>query len=165
MTRIEPVTRAARSGKSHVARARTLRFASRATCIATAETHEPEMADRIAAHPARRGPEWLTALALAATHGAPRLADCLRLWPTNRMLADADLPAETDSLVSARAAVGSLGVLVTIEVGCGIVRGNALTRRFRDAAGILNQCVAGVADEIWPAACGLPLSLKKQRET
>lgn len=167
MTRFVLVTGGARSGKSRIAEERTLRFASPAAYIATAEPHDAEMAARIRDHQARRGPEWRTVpaphdlpAALAATEGAPRLVDCLTLWLTNRMLAGADLDAETAALLDALAAARSPVVLVTNEVGWGIVPDNPLTRRFRDAAGTLNQQVAAIADEVWLAACGLSLALK-----
>lgn len=167
MSRIVLVTGGARSGKSAIAEARTLRFASAAVYIATAEAHDDEMAARIAAHQARRGPEWTTVAtphhlpsALADTEGAPRLVDCLTLWLTNRMLTGADLDAETAALLDALQDTRSPVVMVTNEVGWGIVPDNALARRFRDAAGALNQRVAAVADEVWLAACGLPLALK-----
>lgn len=168
MTRLVLITGGARSGKSRIAEERTLRFGNPAVYLATAEAHDDEMAARIAAHQARRGTEWRTvaaphdlSAALAATEGVPRLIDCLTLWLTNRMLAGADLAAETDGLISALAGAGSPVVLVTNEVGWGIVPDNALARRFRDAAGILNQRVAAIADEVWLAACGLPLALKQ----
>lgn len=167
MSRIVLVTGGARSGKSAIAETRTLQFASTAVYIATAEAHDDEMAARIAAHQARRGSEWTTfaaphhlPAALADTEGAPRLVDCLTLWLTNRMLTGADLDVETADLLDALQDTRSPVVMVTNEVGWGIVPDNALARRFRDAAGVLNQRVAAVADEVWLAACGLPLALK-----
>lgn len=166
--RIVLVTGGARSGKSRIAEQRTLRFGAPATYIATAQPGDAEMARRIAAHRARRGPEWRThaepidlCAALAATEGTPRLVDCLTLWLTNVMLSGSDTDAAGDALIGALHAARSPVVLVTNEVGWGIVPGNALARRFQDAAGLLNQRVAAIADEVWLAACGLPLALKQ----
>lgn len=167
MSRIVLVTGGARSGKSAVAEGRTLRFGSPAVYIATAEAHDAEMAERIAAHRARRGPQWRTVAApldlpgaLAATEGAPRLVDCLTLWLSNLMLAGRDTAQARQALVAALGAAQSPVVLVTNEVGWGIVPDNPLARRFRDEAGLLGQRVAAIADEVCLVACGLPLTLK-----
>ena len=167
--RIVLVTGGARSGKSRHAETRTLQLGRPAIYIATAQADDDEMAARIVEHQRRRGPEWRTlaapmdlpgAIAASDAEGLPRLVDCLTLWLTNLMLAEAPIEAETarllDVLCMARAPV----VLVTNEVGCGIVPDNALARRFRDAAGRLNQSVAAAAAEVTLVACGLPLTLK-----
>ena len=88
------------------------------------------------------------------------LVDCLTLWLTNRMLADADLEAECESLIAGLKVAAGPVVLVSNEVGLSIVPENALARRFRDEAGRLNQKVAALADEAWFVAAGLPLRLK-----
>jgi adenosylcobinamide kinase/adenosylcobinamide-phosphate guanylyltransferase len=162
------ITGGARSGKSAIAEARALSFAPRAIYIATAEAGDAEMAARIEAHQKRRGKEWQTRAepldltgALAATDGqGPRLVDCLTLWLTNLMLGGHDWQAAGRELVAALCAQADPVVIVTNEVGGGIVPENALAREFRDAAGILNQRVAAVADEVILAVVGLPLKLK-----
>jgi adenosylcobinamide kinase/adenosylcobinamide-phosphate guanylyltransferase len=135
---------------------------------AIAEARDEEMATRIAAHQARRDDNWrshaeplnLTG-ALAATDGqGPRLVDCLTFWLTNLMLGGHDWPAAGRALVAAPPAQTDPVVLVTNEVGAGIVPENVLAREFRDAAGILNQWVAAVADEVTLAVAGLPLGVK-----
>lgn len=168
MTRILLVTGGARSGKSRLAEARTLALGAPATYIATAEAHDAEMAARIAAHRARRGPEWRDiaaplALAEALDHSdgrQPRLVDCLTLWLSNLMLGGHDISAASEALLASLARQKAPVVLVTNEVGLGIVPENALARAFRDAAGTLNQAVAAAADEVVLVACGLPLTLK-----
>ncbi|TXM91891.1 bifunctional adenosylcobinamide kinase/adenosylcobinamide-phosphate guanylyltransferase, partial [Methylobacterium sp. WL122] len=101
------------------------------------------------------------AAAIADAPG-PVLVDCLTLWLTNLILADADLDAETQALVIAcRAARGPL-VLVSNEVGLGIVPDNALARRFRDAAGRLHQALAAECDRVVLTVAGLPLTVKPQ---
>jgi adenosylcobinamide kinase/adenosylcobinamide-phosphate guanylyltransferase len=162
------ITGGARSGKSAIAEARALSFAPRAIYIATAEPRDAEMAARIKAHQERRGKDWHTHVepldltgALAATDGqGPRLVDCLTLWLTNLMLGGHDWQVAGRALVAALSAQVDPVVMVTNEVGAGIVPENALAREFRDAAGILNQWVAGVADEVILAVAGLPLKVK-----
>ena len=167
MARVILVTGGARSGKSRLAEARTLRLGTPAIYVATAEARDPEMAARIAAHQARRGPEWRSmseplalAAALDASDGRPRLVDCLTLWLSNLMLGGHDVAAATDDLFAALSRQTAPVVLVTNEVGAGIVPENALARAFRDTAGTLNQQVAAAADEVLLVACGLPLTLK-----
>ncbi len=160
----------ARSGKSRFAEERTRAFAARQSVyIATAECRDAEMESRIALHRARRGDDWRTIEAphrLAETFSVEShddraiLVDCLTLWLTNRLLADADLKAEGDGLASALATAAGPVVLVSNEVGLSIVPDNALARRFRDEAGRLNQRIAAIADEAWFIAAGLPLRLK-----
>ena len=166
MAAIILMTGGARSGKSRLAEARALSFGP-AVFIATAQPHDAEMTARIARHQARRGPDWTTvaepldlAGALDASDHAPRLVDCLTLWLTNVMLADRDWRVEADALTAALNRQRHPVVLVTNEVGMGIVPDNALARAFRDAAGELNQMIAARADEVILAVSGLPLRVK-----
>ena len=162
------ITGGARSGKSAIAETQTLSFARPATYIATAEIRDSEMADRVALHQARRGDEWRVMNAPFDLVGAlrdsdgqgPRLIDCLTMWLTNLMLADRDWRPEAARLIDALSAQRDPVVIVTNEVGCGIVPDNALARAFRDAAGQLNQQVAAISDEVYMAVSGLPLRVK-----
>ncbi len=162
------ITGGARSGKSGIAEAKTLMLGPRAVYIATAEAHDSEMSARIAAHQARRGAEWVTHAepldvvgALRATDKqGPRLLDCLTLWLSNLMFSGRDWQAAGRDLVAALPAQSDPVVIVTNEVGGGIVPENKLAREFRDAAGLLNQWVAAEADEVWLAVAGLPLKVK-----
>lgn len=162
------VTGGARSGKSQIAEDLCLKFGRPATYIATAQAWDDEMRARIALHQSRRGPEWMTIAepmallaALQRSDGAgPRLVDCLTLWLTNLMLAEADWQQAARDLLAALPDQRSPIVFVTNEVGMGIVPDNALARAFRDAAGTLNQWVAAAADEVILAVSGLPLKVK-----
>lgn len=167
------ITGGARSGKSSLAERMALAPRGRAIYIATAEIYEgdDEMAARIAEHRARRGAAWRDLhaphdLAQALTDsdseqdGLPRLVDCLTLWLTNRLLAEADWRSDADALVQTIAAQRAPVILVTNEVGGGIVPENRLARAFRDAAGALNQQVAAVCDEVWLAVAGCPIKVK-----
>ena len=88
------------------------------------------------------------------------LVDCLTLWLSNRLLADADVEKETEKLAGVLAHRSGPLVLVTNEVGSGIVPDNALARRFRDAQGRLNQRMAALADRVVLVVAGLPLVVK-----
>lgn len=158
----------ARSGKSAHAEALVTAHPGPWHYLATAEARDPEMADRIADHQTRRGAGWITRevptdLVGALDGTAPRrpvLVDCLTLWLSNLMLADADVEAESERLAAALAAPRGPWVVVANEVGLGIVPDNPLARRFRDAAGRLNQRVAALADAVVLTVAGLPLRVK-----
>ncbi|WP_102224731.1 bifunctional adenosylcobinamide kinase/adenosylcobinamide-phosphate guanylyltransferase [Acidimangrovimonas sediminis] len=162
------ITGGARSGKSGYAEARTLALPGTPQYIATAEARDAEMLERIAAHRARRGGDWRDhevpldlVPALEATDGAgPRLVDCLTLWLANLMEAGRDWRHEGGALAEALPRQRSPVILVTNEVGMGIVPDNALARAYRDAAGWLNQTIAGAADEVQFVVSGLPLKVK-----
>ena len=100
------------------------------------------------------------ALRREATAGAVVLVDCLTLWVTNLMMAERDVAAESDRLADALAELKGAVLLVSNEVGLGIVPENAMARAFRDHAGRLHQQVAERADEVVLVAAGLPLKLK-----
>jgi adenosylcobinamide kinase / adenosylcobinamide-phosphate guanylyltransferase len=162
------ITGGARSGKSTRAEARARAFAGRPVYIATAEALDAEMRDRIEQHRARRGAEWLereTPLELVAAlddtdGGGARLVDCLTLWLSNLMHAGRDWSIEGAKLADALGRQKSPVVLVTNEVGLGIVPDNALARQFRDAAGNLSQIIARAADEVEFVVAGLPMRVK-----
>ncbi len=160
----------ARSGKSRYAEGLVEGVARGGTYCATAQAGDREMADRIAAHRARRGPFWRTVeepLALApviateTTSERPLLIDCLTLWLSNLLLAGRRADEEAAMLCSALRLAGGPVVLVANEVGLGLVPETPLSRQFRDAAGRLNQQVAALADRVVFLAAGLPLVLKE----
>lgn len=157
----------ARSGKSRYAESLITSLPSPWIYLATAEARDPEMAERIAAHRSRRGPGWQTieaprelAEAVISAGQVPMLVDCLTLWLSNLLLADADIDAQVDRLERALAQTRAPVVLVGNEVGFGIVPENALARRFRDLQGSVNQRLAGQAERVVLMVAGLPLALK-----
>lgn len=161
----------ARSGKSRHAEAVVLGLGLRPVYVATATVGDAEMAARIASHRARRGAGWLVveeplelaaALPRVALAGRAVLVDCLTLWLTNLMLAGRDLEAEGDALCAALKACAAPVVLVSNEVGSGVVPINAMARAFVDAAGFLHQKLARQADRVELVVAGLPLILKGQ---
>ena len=159
----------ARSGKSRYAQQRAEALSGRHVFVATAEAWDAEMAERIARHRADRDARWETvdapralaaALDTASGTGAVVLVDCLTLWASNLLLANADMEQATAGLGAAIARLEGRLILVANEVGFGIVPDNALARRFRDAAGRTNQAVAAAADEVMLVVAGLPMRLK-----
>jgi adenosylcobinamide kinase/adenosylcobinamide-phosphate guanylyltransferase len=162
------ITGGARSGKSRRAEARARAFPGAPVYIATAEALDAEMEERIAAHRSRRGSDWIEreapldlVQALTDTDGGgARLVDCLTLWLSNLLHAGRNWSDEAALLADALGKQRSPVVLVTNEVGLGIVPDNALARVFRDAAGILNQNIASVADEVEFVVAGLPMRVK-----
>jgi len=158
----------ARSGKSAHAERLATALPAPWTYVATAESYDEEMRERIAQHKARRGEGWQTLdapLDLAGALGTvpagrPVLVDCLTLWLTNHMLAGHDVEAECARLGAVLSRPLGPWFVVSNEVGLGIVPDNALARRFRDAAGRLNQQVAAMADTVLMMVAGLPLKVK-----
>ncbi len=159
----------ARSGKSTLAETRAGEAVGEVVYIATAEAADDEMAARIEAHRARRPDAWQTieapqalAAALLETAAPGRLVivDCLTLWLSNRLGAGADIAADQATLLAALKDVPGEVVLVSNEVGQGIVPDNAMARTFRDAAGRLNQAVAAACDTVTYVVAGQPLTLK-----
>jgi len=160
----------ARSGKSAYAEALVEGRSGVRLYLATATAGDDEMQDRIRRHKLRRGPRWETVEEpLSLTDALQRLAgpdrtvlvDCLTLWLSNLMEADRDIEDEVAALAAALPYLNGPVVLVSNEVGLGIVPDNALARRFRDHAGRLHQLVAAVVPAVTFVAAGLPLFLKQ----
>ncbi|MEM6323401.1 MAG: bifunctional adenosylcobinamide kinase/adenosylcobinamide-phosphate guanylyltransferase [Pseudomonadota bacterium] len=158
----------ARSGKSAFAETLLHGAPKPWTYIATAQAFDEEMKQRIALHTERRAEHWrmieapldvATILADSSSDDAI-LLDCATLWLSNQMLADANIERVTKRLLDAVRAFQGIIVMVSNEVGSGIVPENALARRFRDAQGRLNQHLAAEADLVVLVTAGLPLVLK-----
>jgi len=164
------LTGGCRSGKSRLALEQARRLGGPPVFLATAEARDAGMRRRIEAHRRERGPEWR--LIEEPVEIAPRIdecrrrgetlvVDCLTLWLSNLLTTGRETGACFEQLRKALAAPGPGHVLlVTNEVGMGIVPENELARRFRDEAGRLAQMVAAVADEVILAVAGLPLRVK-----
>ena len=161
----------ARSGKSALAERLASAGGREVVYVATAEARDAEMAARIAHHRARRPAAWRCVeapLALAATlaaHARPGrvlLVDCLTLWLSNLLGADAPqrLDDERAALLTLLPDLPGELLLVANEVGLGVVPMGALSRRFVDEAGRLNQSIAAEVERVLFVAAGLPLALK-----
>jgi adenosylcobinamide kinase / adenosylcobinamide-phosphate guanylyltransferase len=161
----------ARSGKSRFALGRAAALGRRRLYIATAEAGDDEMRARIARHRAERGDAFDTLeepLALPEAIAAARdsdvlLVDCLTLWLSNLLVGGLDETAaevRLDALCAALAARAAHVVIVSNEVGMGLVPETPLGRAFRDLTGLAHQRLAGLADEVHLAAMGVVLRLR-----
>jgi len=172
MAKVLFITGGARSGKSRLAEAKAREFGSPLCYLATGQAGDGEMADRIARHQARRGPEWQTleepvrlleAIRGHDGHFSAMLLDCVTLWLSN-LLFHYDDPdrvlGEVRALAGAFTEIQTPLVIVSNEVGMGIVPENQLARAFRDLAGEANELIAAAADEVYVTFSGLPLKLK-----
>jgi adenosylcobinamide kinase / adenosylcobinamide-phosphate guanylyltransferase len=161
----------ARSGKSAFAEKLVGDSGLAKVYLATATAGDDEMKLRIARHRTQRGEGWTTveeplalvdALTREATRGRAVLVDCLTLWLSNLMLAERDPDVEARRLTRFLGVARYPVVLVSNEVGLGLVPETSLGRRFRDAQGRLNQTVAALVPNVVFIAAGLPLWLKNQ---
>jgi adenosylcobinamide kinase/adenosylcobinamide-phosphate guanylyltransferase len=170
--RVTLVTGGGRSGKSSYALAQAESYA-RKGFVATATAFDDEMRDRIAKHQEDRDPAYLTVEAPVDLAGGicsvsesvdVAVVDCLTVWLGNLMYKHGEsmvkLPPEADALLALLKAPPVDVILVTNEVGSGIIPANRESRVFRDLAGFLNQAVARIADDVVLVACGLPIALK-----
>ena len=175
MTHIQFILGGARSGKSahaeQLAEAHASDTGSQLIYMATAEIFDDEMRSRIQLHRDRRGPEWQLvetpldlpeAIRTADAHNTTILVDCLSVWTTNLLIHEHDIDAARHALLDSLSGCSGRILLVGSETGLGIVPDNALSRRFRDANGLVNQAVAARADEVFFVTAGLALRLKPQ---
>lgn len=154
----------AASGKSQWAENLILNSGLNPIYLATSRIWDDEMQSKVDLHKARRGPEWVTVDAadgvsngLAdADMGQAILLDCATMWLTNLMMDEADLTKAQAALLDDLARCAAPVVVVSNEVGQGIVPENALARRFREAQGRLNIALGAQADTVWHVLAGLP---------
>lgn len=166
------ITGGARSGKSAFAEKLASGLTGKRAYLATAQALDPEMAARIEKHRKDRGLAWDTYEEPLAVAELMRklsvrydvvLLDCLTLWLSNIIAhkhGDDVVSLCADELVAAITAFNGVCIIVSNEVGLGIVPDNPLARRFRDLAGILNQRVAQAADDVYFTAAGIPVKIK-----
>ncbi|MBI9085120.1 MAG: bifunctional adenosylcobinamide kinase/adenosylcobinamide-phosphate guanylyltransferase [Desulfobacterales bacterium] len=166
-----------RSGKSRHAMKLADAVGGKKVFIATCVPQDEEMNQRVAHHRSERGGGWETVeapldLAAAIADGAKRadvvLADCLTLWASNLLLAETDpenshIIAALSELVSAIDEAACPVILVSNEVGAGIVPENRLARLFRDEVGRINQQVAAAVDQVIWMVAGIPMTIKPER--
>lgn len=171
---IHLISGGARSGKSRFAENIALAHSGGVCYLATAEVRDAEFAERVAHHRARRPAHWLlaetdyslaAALRSAAQPGRLVLVDCLGMWlmrffSMDDRFDDAAFSVERQALLDVLPTLDGDVLLVTNEVGWGVVAPQPLTRRFVDEMGRLSQDIALLADRVTLVACGLPLTLK-----
>lgn len=163
-----------RSGKSRYALAYAERFLGEYNrFIATCVPDDDEMKQRVARHQAERKEAWSALevpleLAAAIQTESPRadviLVDCLTLWMNNLFFeteVQTEIEAHVGRLTDALAAAQCPVIIVSNEVGAGIVPDNALARRYRDAVGWMNQAVAKASDQVVLTVAGIPMFVKK----
>lgn len=172
MGRITFITGGARSGKSRLAERLAQEYAPPFGYLATGMAGDAEMAERIARHQLRRGADWQTLEEPLELCEVIRghdgyfnvvLVDCVTLWLTNLLLKHTTpepVLAEVNKLTAAFPTLRTPLILVSNEVGMGIVPENRLARTFRDLAGEANELIAAAADEVYVTFSGLPLKLK-----
>lgn len=160
-------TGGARAGKSAFAQEWAQALGEPVSFIATAQALDEEMRQRIARHRAERPPGWETLeeplevpQALARALGRVVLLDCLTLWVSNLMLAGREVLPELENLLAVWGESGKTLLVVSNEVGMGIVPDNALARRYRDLLGAANRRIAEEADVVYLLVAGIPLKLK-----
>ena len=172
MGRLILITGGARSGKSSFAVETAKRLGGKVAFVATCEPRDDEMGARVREHAKKRPPEWSTvveerdvAFVLRELEGDCNVAvvDCITLLVSNLLLAgksDEEVIREVRAIADAAGRAGFTTIVVSNEVGSGVVPENRLGRRFRDVAGTANQVVAGRADEVFLTVSGLPLKIK-----
>jgi len=166
------ITGGARSGKSQFAQAIAQNFSGPKVYLATAQALDEEMAIRIRRHRENRPPDWQT---LEEPWGIARvieekgglfsliLLDCVTLWISNLMMAgwsEEKILEEADRLLRICRRTECSLILVGNEVGMGIVPDNPSARNFRDLSGLIQQKIAGEADEVYFMVSGLPVKIK-----
>ena len=169
LDRLTLILGGARSGKSRYAERLVVGSGLAPVYVATAEALDDEMAARIAAHRVRRDASWRTVeepldlVAVLQKECRPDravLVDCLTLWLTNLMVNERPVVEEVEGLVAALPDLSGPVVLVSNEVGLGVVPTDPMARAFVDHAGWLHQRIAEQADVVVLVAAGLPLRLK-----
>ena len=159
----------ARSGKSSFAENHVLKSGLDPVYLATGRAFDDEMVDRIEAHRSRRGERWITveeplamvdALSQSAYDGRIILVDCLTLWVTNLMMAEANVDTELRGLVAYLTETPVPIVFVSNEVGQGVIPENRMAREFVDLSGLVHQEIARAANHVYFVTAGLPQKLK-----
>jgi len=163
----------ARSGKSAFALKEASKTSGNKAYIATAEALDEEMQQRIENHKRQRSKDWITyeeplriaeVIKKIESTCSAIVIDCLTLWLSNVMHGNPDIGYEIENLVDTlhTARNASCIYIVSNEVGMGIVPENEVARKFRDMAGILNQKVAEVSDEVYMVVAGIALKIKEE---
>jgi adenosylcobinamide kinase/adenosylcobinamide-phosphate guanylyltransferase len=177
MSKLIFITGGARSGKSSYAQKLADTLGGKRAFVATCPPLDGEMVYRIKRHQKERGPDWVTLEApedlVSAFNTTPTcdvyLLDCLTLWINNLMfraqesdnvISEDDAAARCHGLIELWARVSYTVIVVSNEVGMGIVPADASTRRYRDLVGRANQVIARAADEAWLMSSGIPVRLK-----
>ena len=159
----------ARSGKSKFAESLVLKSGMNPVYVATGRRGDDEMVERIEKHRERRGDQWRTveeplalvnALELSELSGTMILVDCITLWLTNLMMAEANVEKEIEQLLNYLQRSRCPIVFVSNEVGQGVVPMNAMAREFVDLSGLAHQKLASVSKHVYFVTAGIPQKIK-----
>ncbi|MEO0911078.1 MAG: bifunctional adenosylcobinamide kinase/adenosylcobinamide-phosphate guanylyltransferase [Pseudomonadota bacterium] len=159
----------ARSGKSAFAEGLVLKSTLKPVYVATGRAFDDEMVSRIEQHQERRGDSWesveeplalVDALRQSSHEGRMILVDCLTFWITNLMMAEANVKKEAEQLADFLSEATVPMVIVSNEVGLGVVPENQMAREFVDLSGLVHQRVAEVCDQMYFVTAGIPQKLK-----
>ena len=164
------ITGGNRSGKSEFAESMALKISDKPSYIFTGLNLDLEMNERIIKHKKRRKDKWNefeSYLNLVDVinqtdnrNGAPRLVDCLTMWINNLIFEKLNIEQEIDKLVKCIKVQKSPLIMVTNELGLGVIPDNKLSRNFLDINGDLNKMIANIADEVYVVISGIPLKIK-----
>lgn len=171
MKKIIFITGGARSGKSDFALKEASGISGKKAYIATAEALDEEMRKRIEEHKKKRGEGWDTyeeplridyVIKETESEYSAIVIDCMTIWLSNLLHGNYDVMNEIESITDALRITDNVSriYIISNEVGLGIVPDNEMARRFRDMAGILNQKVAKIADEVYLVTAGIPVKIK-----
>lgn len=170
MNKIILIVGGARAGKSSFAEKLACQKGRQLLYLATAEARDKEMSARIRKHKRRRGKKWKLieepvnlagALARVPLRTEVVLFDCVTLWLSNLLLAGRKkIKQELKSLLAVLKKAEFTTIIVSNEVGSGIVPENCLAREYRDLLGKMNQLIANEADLVYHLCCGIPLKIK-----
>ena len=162
------ITGGTRSGKSVVAENLTLTYTNKPVYISTAKIFDDEMAQRISKHKNRRENLWieyeaytdLVDVIIKTNHLGPRLVDCLTMWLNNLIFEKIDWKSEVSKLVECLVKQEQPIIIVTNEVGSGIIPENKLARQFSDIVGETNSIIAKNVDTVFLVVSGVSLKIK-----
>ncbi len=162
------ITGGIKSGKSIFAEKLVLSFGKKSTYIATAEILDEEFRQRIALHKQRRKGKWYefeSSIDLISSLNkvkvdSPVLIDCITLWLNNLFYNKKNWEIEIEKFSNHILTFEQPIVMVTNEVGSGLISMNKLSREFQDAAGLTNQILASVCNDVYMVACGIPKKIK-----
>lgn len=171
MKKIIFITGGARSGKSDFALKEASGISGKKAYIATAEALDEEMRKRIEEHKKKRGEGWDTyeeplridyVIKETESEYSAIVIDCMTIWLSNLLHGNYNVMNEIEIITDTLRITDNVSriYIISNEVGMGIVPDNEMARRFRDMAGILNQKVAKIADEVYLVTAGIPVKIK-----
>lgn len=166
------VTGGNRSGKSLFAENLVLSYGIKPSYLATAKNTDDEMQKRILLHKKRRMHKWyefesqinLIETLKKTNNNSPVLIDCITLWLNNIFYKKKEWKTEVEKLANFIPNFKQPLVIVTNEIGMGLISMDKLSREFQDASGVTNQILASLCDEVYLVICGIPKKIKSRKD-